>query len=61
MCSDVMLINNCVITGETFLNQARTSRRPALAWFLEIVSVQMSVCVCVFVCVCVSAPEAIYN
>ena len=35
-----------------FLNQAH-------AWFLEIVSVRMSVCVCVFVCA--SAPEAINN
>ena len=37
-----------------FLNQER-------AWFLEIVSVRMSVCVCVCVFVCVSAPEAINN
>ena len=29
--------------------------RPARTWFLEIVSVQTSVCVCV--CVCVSAPR----
>ena len=46
-----------------FLNQARAARRPARAWFLEIVPVRMSVCVCVFVCVCVcvSTPEAINN
>ena len=37
------------------LNQARVSLQPAHAWFLNIVSVQMSVCVCV------SAPEAINN
>ena len=34
-----------------FLNQARSGRRLARAWFLKIVSVQTSVCV--FVCVCV--------
>ena len=36
-----------------FLNQAHAGRRPARAWFLEIVSVRTSVCVCVCVCVCV--------
>ena len=47
-----------------FLNQARAGLWPAHAglwlahtWFLEIVSVRMSVCVCV----CVSAPETINN
>ena len=49
----------------SFLNQARAGLRPAPAWFLKIVSVQMSVCVFVCVCVCVrmcvSAPEAINN
>ena len=40
-----------------FLNQARAGLWPAHTWFLEIVSVRMSVCVCV----CVSAPETINN
>ena len=44
-----------------FLNQARTGRRPARAWFLKIDPVRMSVCVFVCVFVCVSAPEAINN
>ena len=35
-----------------FLNQACAGCRPARAWFLKIVSVQMSVCVCVCVFVC---------
>ena len=39
-----------------FLNQARTSRRPARAWFFEIVFVRTSVCVCVYVFVCVCPP-----
>ena len=45
-----------------FLNQARTGRRPARAWFLKIDPMRivgMRVCVCA--CVCVSAPEAINN
>ena len=42
----------------TFLNQVRTGQRPACAWFLEIVFVQMSVCVCV--CVCVRACVCVY-
>ena len=40
-----------------FLNQARAGLWLAHAWFLEIVSVRMSVHVCVFVYV--STPEAI--
>ena len=36
-------------TGKVLLNQARTSRRPARAWFLEIDLVR-EVCVCVSVC-----------
>ena len=44
----------CVyIRGNSFLNQAH-------AWFLNIVSVWMSVCVCVCLRVHVSASEAIY-
>ena len=43
---------------EHLLNQARAGLWPARAWFLNIVSVQTSVCV---FCVCVSAPEAINN
>ena len=43
----IMVLLNC-----NFLNQARASRRPARAWFLEIVSVRKSVCVCVCLCVC---------
>ena len=41
-----------------FLNQACAGRKPAHAWFLKIVSVQMSVCVCVcvFACACVCPP-----
>ena len=41
-----------------FLNQARTGRRPARAWFLKIDPVRivgMRACVCVCVCVCVRA------
>ena len=34
------------------LNQAHARRRPACAWFLEIVFVKTSVCVCVCVCMC---------
>ena len=55
----VGLSNTICNCGVLFLNQARAGLRPARAWFLEIVSVRMSVCVCVFVCV--SAPEAINN
>ena len=59
-----------------FLNQARTDRRPACAWFLKIDHVRIvsmcvcvcvcmfvcvCVCVCVYVCVCVSTPEVINN
>ena len=36
-----------------FLNQARASRRPVRAWFLEIAFVrEVGMCVCVCVCVC---------
>ena len=36
-----------------FLNQARASRRPARAWFLEIDPVRERLYVCLRVCVCV--------
>ena len=41
--------------GAKLLNQVRTGRRPAHAWFLKINLVRM------YVCVCVSAPEAMNN
>ena len=41
-----------------YLNQARAGHRPALAWFLKIVSVQTSVCV--FVCVYVRVYVRVY-
>ena len=43
----------------SFLNQARTDRRPACTWFLKIDPVwivSMCVCVCVCVCLCVCPP-----
>ena len=42
---------------KVFLNQGRTSPKPACAGFLKLILCRSLVCV--FVCVCVSAPEAI--
>ena len=53
--------SNCFSNVYSFLNQSRTGHRPAHAWFLKIVSVQMSVCVSVCLFVCESVPEAINN
>jgi len=53
-----MLLKNLCFSGPVksryanFLNQARTGRRPARAWFLEITFVR-DVCMRVCVCVCV--------
>ena len=41
-----------VVDSIKLLNLVRAGHRPAYAWFLEIVSMQTSVCVCMFVFVC---------
>ena len=42
-----LLHRNFIAISLEFLNHACAGRRPARAWFLEIVSVRTSVCVCV--------------
>ena len=51
LSGDISITKRYFVTK--FLNQACTGRRPAGAWFLKIVSVQMSACVFVHV----SAPR----
>ena len=46
-CHKSSIFNNISWIWCAFLNQACTGHRPACAWFLKIVSVQMFVCVSV--------------
>ena len=41
-----------LLASKTLANSCLFALRPLRAWFLEIVSVQMSLCVCVCLCMC---------